>query len=130
MSEQVNPPSKQLTPALPLQNSQYTEKDSLLTVQDVAKLLRVRPDTVRRWSNQGILKPYRLGSRGDRRFIRSEITGDLLTIREVSKLLAVHPNTIRRWSDQGVLVTYRFGRRGDRRFPRADIMDALARFIG
>jgi len=113
--------------------SDDTEKNnikSLLTVQEVATLLRVRPDTVRRWSDQGILKAYRLGTRGDRRFEKSEIMGDLLTVQEVATLLAVHPNTVRRWSDQGMLKSYRLGRRGDRRFPKANIMETLARILG
>ena len=40
----------------------------MLTVADVAHLLGVHINTVRRWSNNGILKAYRLGPRGDRRF--------------------------------------------------------------
>ena len=96
----------------------------------MAELLRVRPDTVRRWSDQGILKAYRLGNRGDRRFLRSEIMGDLMTVQEVAKLLAVHPNTVRRWSDQGMLKAYRLGNRGDRRFPKADLMEALSKIVG
>ncbi|MCL0039074.1 helix-turn-helix domain-containing protein, partial [Dehalococcoidia bacterium] len=40
----------------------------MLTTSDVARLLNVHINTVRRWSNQGILKAYRIGSRGDRRF--------------------------------------------------------------
>lgn len=42
--------------------------DPMLTTSDVARLLNVHINTVRRWSNQGILKAYRIGSRGDRRF--------------------------------------------------------------
>jgi excisionase family DNA binding protein len=45
--------------------------DPMLTTSDVARLLNVHINTVRRWSNQGIIKAYRIGSRGDRRF-RSE----------------------------------------------------------
>ncbi len=48
--------------------------DPMLTTSEVAYLLNVHINTVRRWSNQGILKAYRLGSRGDRRFIREDIT--------------------------------------------------------
>jgi excisionase family DNA binding protein len=45
--------------------------DPMLTTSDVARLLNVHINTVRRWSNQGVIKTYRIGSRGDRRF-RSE----------------------------------------------------------
>ena len=51
-------------------------KDSMLNVKQVARLLNIHINTVRRWSNQGILKAYRFGSRGDRRFKQEDI--DLL----------------------------------------------------
>jgi excisionase family DNA binding protein len=47
--------------------------DDLLTVREVARLLNIHINTVRRWSNQGILKAYRIGPRGDRRFKREDI---------------------------------------------------------
>jgi len=45
----------------------------MLTASDVARLLNVHMNTVRRWSNQGVLKAYRIGSRGDRRFRQEDI---------------------------------------------------------
>ena len=45
----------------------------MLTTSDVARLLSVHINTVRRWSNQGILKTYRIGSRGDRRFDQNDV---------------------------------------------------------
>ena len=45
----------------------------MLTTSEVAHLLNVHINTVRRWSNQGILKAYRIGSRGDRRFQREDV---------------------------------------------------------
>jgi excisionase family DNA binding protein len=45
----------------------------MLTTSDVAHLLNVHMNTVRRWSNQGIIKAYRIGSRGDRRFRQEDI---------------------------------------------------------
>ena len=47
--------------------------DDLLTIAEAAKLLNVHVNTVRRWSNKGVLKTYRLGSRGDRRLKRADI---------------------------------------------------------
>ena len=55
----------------------HKEIDPMLTVSDVARLLSVHINTVRRWSNQGILKAYRVGSRGDRRFRQEDITNFL-----------------------------------------------------
>ena len=53
------------------------EINSMLTISNVAQLLNVHINTVRRWSNQGILKAYRIGSRGDRRFQLEDITNFL-----------------------------------------------------
>jgi excisionase family DNA binding protein len=41
---------------------------SLLTVREVARLLNIHGSTVRRWVDKGILRAYRINSRGDRRF--------------------------------------------------------------
>ena len=53
--------------------------DSMLTISEVAQLLNVHINTVRRWSNEGTLKAYRIGSRGDRRFRQEDIASFLLT---------------------------------------------------
>ncbi len=49
------------------------EAAAVLTVRQVARLLNIHINTVRRWSNQGLLKAYRIGPRGDRRFKREDI---------------------------------------------------------
>ena len=54
------------------------EIDAMLTVSEVAELLNVHINTIRRWNNQGILKAYRIGSRGDRRFRQEDIASFLL----------------------------------------------------
>ena len=45
----------------------------MLTVREVARLLHIHTNTVRRWSDRGIIRTYRICSRGDRRFKRDEI---------------------------------------------------------
>lgn len=45
----------------------------MLTVQEVANMLHVHPNTIRHWSEQGLMKTYRIGPRGDRRFRREDI---------------------------------------------------------
>jgi len=51
---------------------------SMLTARDVARLLNIHINTVRRWSDQGVIKAYRIGPRGDRRFKRDEVALVLL----------------------------------------------------
>ena len=46
----------------------------LLTVREVAHLLHIHSNTVRRWSDRKIIKAYRITRRGDRRFRREDIT--------------------------------------------------------
>ena len=47
--------------------------ESMLTTIEVSRLLNVHPSTLRRWSNKGIIKTYRIGSRADRRFRQDDI---------------------------------------------------------
>ena len=51
---------------------------SMLTVREVSQLLHVHSNTLRRWSDQGIIKAYRIGPRGDRRFRAEDIAVLLL----------------------------------------------------
>ena len=51
----------------------HNEPDALLTAAQAAQLLNVHTNTIRRWSNKGILAGYFLGPRGDRRFRRQDI---------------------------------------------------------
>jgi excisionase family DNA binding protein len=44
----------------------------MLTVREVARLFHIHPNTLRRWSNKGRIKAYRITPRGDRRFKREE----------------------------------------------------------
>ena len=45
----------------------------LLTVGEVAAWLKVHPNTIRRRSERGLLKTYRIEPRRDRRFARTEV---------------------------------------------------------
>lgn len=51
---------------------------SMLTVREVSQLLHVHSNTLRRWSDQGVLRAYRIGPRGDRRFKPEDIAVLLL----------------------------------------------------
>ena len=46
---------------------------AMLTIREVSQILHVHSNTLRRWSDQGIIKAYRIGPRGDRRFKRADI---------------------------------------------------------
>ena len=45
----------------------------MLTIADVALLLRMHPNSVRRWANSGLLRCYRIGVRGDRWFRATDV---------------------------------------------------------
>ncbi len=45
----------------------------MLTTGEVASYLNVHPGTVRRWSDGGLIKAYRIGPRGGRRFRREDV---------------------------------------------------------
>jgi excisionase family DNA binding protein len=45
----------------------------LLTVREVAELLRVSPLTIKRWGKRGKLPPIRINSRGDRRYKKESV---------------------------------------------------------
>ena len=45
----------------------------LLTVREVAELLRVSPLTIKRWGKRGKLAPIRINSRGDRRYKKEAV---------------------------------------------------------
>jgi excisionase family DNA binding protein len=57
--------------------------ETMLTASELAHLLNVHINTVRRWSNRGILKVYRIGPRGDRRFSKEDIDSFLAENPEV-----------------------------------------------
>jgi len=51
--------------------------DDMLTVGEVARMLHVHPNTLRRWSNRGRIRSYRINPRGDRRYRLRDIKGFL-----------------------------------------------------
>lgn len=58
------------------------QNDSMLTVREVSQILHVHSNTLRRWSDLGIIRAYRIGPRGDRRFKQEDIN---LLLMEESK---------------------------------------------
>lgn len=63
---------------------------SMLTVREVSQLLHVHSNTVRRWTDKGMIRAYRIGPRGDRKVdnayvsviieYRNRVGGDPLSV--------------------------------------------------
>lgn len=51
----------------------FDDLPDLLTVREVAELLRVSPLTIKRWGKRGKLNPIRINSRGDRRYKKEAV---------------------------------------------------------
>lgn len=49
------------------------ELPDLLTVREVAEVLRVSPLTIKRWGKRGKLPAIRINSRGDRRYRKEAV---------------------------------------------------------
>lgn len=45
----------------------------LLTLKEACELLKVHPNTLRQWDNNGVLKAVRFGVRRDRRYLKTEL---------------------------------------------------------
>jgi excisionase family DNA binding protein len=60
-------------------NLSLEDLPDLLTIREVAELLRVSPLTIKRWGKRGKLPAIRINSRGDRRY-RKEAIFQLLHI--------------------------------------------------
>jgi excisionase family DNA binding protein len=45
----------------------------MLTIREVSQMLNVHTNTLRRWTEQGVLKTVRIGPRGDCRFRLEDI---------------------------------------------------------
>ena len=45
----------------------------LITLSEASQILKVHPNTLRKWDRKGILKAVRFGERGDRRYNKEDI---------------------------------------------------------
>lgn len=66
----------------PASKVSLSDLPDLMTIREVADLLRVSPLTIKRWGKKGKLPAIRINSRGDRRY-KKEI---------VQRLLGVNPS--------------------------------------
>lgn len=65
----------------------------LLTVREVAKILRVSTLTIKRWGKKGKLPPIRINSRGDRRYKKEAVLWLLGVISSGKSVDQVTPPT-------------------------------------
>ena len=50
-----------------------TLDEPLMPMRYAARLLCIHSNTLRRWGDKGLIKVYRINSRGDRRFSRNDV---------------------------------------------------------
>ncbi len=50
------------------QRTSGTDPRRMATVREASQILHVHPNTLRKWSDQGLIPTYRIGQRRDRRF--------------------------------------------------------------
>ena len=62
--------SQTIAQALP---KQKPRSGRMLTVSGTARMMSVHPNSVRRWADMGLLRSYRVGLRGDRRFYAEDV---------------------------------------------------------
>jgi excisionase family DNA binding protein len=69
----------------------FSETNSvLLTVSEASELLHVHINTLRRWNDAGLLASYRIGARGDRRFLRDDVIRFLVGFDPYKKTVNDH----------------------------------------
>jgi hypothetical protein len=69
---------RQIVMGRAISNKKVSPDDQVLTISKASKLLNVHANTLRLWSDQGMLPCYRMGARSDRRYRR----GDLIDFRQ------------------------------------------------
>ena len=62
----------------------YDRIDKMLTPREVAELLHIHTNTLRRWSDKGRIVAYRINPRGDRRYRLQDIDYFLAQFNSVS----------------------------------------------
>lgn len=63
----------QVTPSASRNKLSLDDLPDLLTVREVAEILRVSPLTIKRWGKRGKLPAIRINSRGDRRYKKEAV---------------------------------------------------------
>lgn len=69
----INFPAQETTSNNNKKSLRLNDLPDLLTVREVAELLRVSPLTIKRWGKRGKLPAIRINSRGDRRYKKEAV---------------------------------------------------------
>jgi excisionase family DNA binding protein len=106
----------------------------LYRVGQVAEMLDVHPNTVRKWVKAGVLQPVKLPGSSYNRFTAEEIDrlrermglqGDnsvrLYRVGQVASMFGVHPNTIRKWVRTDILRSVKLPGSQFNRFTRQEL---------
>jgi len=72
MVETLNTPMS-YTPPRRFPHMTLQNMPDLMTLAEVAAILRVSPLTIKRWGKRGKLPPIRINSRGDRRYKKEAV---------------------------------------------------------
>jgi predicted site-specific integrase-resolvase len=64
-----------------MMNPRIVDDVSLMTVGKVAGLFHIHPSTLRRWSDQGVIRSFRMNSCGERRYRRFDVYHLLAELR-------------------------------------------------
>jgi excisionase family DNA binding protein len=99
-----------------LQPAQERGIMQLYRVSEVAQMLDVHPNTVRKWVREEILRPVKLPGSHYNRFTAEEIDRlrrrmglpadcqvHLYRVGQAARMFGVHPNTIRKWVRTAIL---------------------------
>ena len=61
------------------------DRDKLYRISEVAEMFGIHEDTLRNWEKEDLIKPHRIGKRGDRRYTQAHI--DLIVDKKLANII-------------------------------------------
>ena len=71
--------------------SVVVDGEPMMTTTEVSRMLHVHPNTLRRWTDEGMITAYRFGSRADRRYREDDIGRFLRRNRTARRAITDQP---------------------------------------
>ena len=71
-----------------------SEKQRFLTIAEAAEFLQVSETSLRRWTNSGKLRCFRVGGRSERRFLKEDLLAFMRTMNLQSEPLITENETV------------------------------------